>query len=111
MSEPVSTPIQYPLLLIPEALAKYDFNCNSTKRDMIILTFCMLKSEEDLRQNIPLRNQVLEEALGSRFREYLKEILKSGLNPVDESLWNSCVPHYFESKNAAYHVDRILQYL
>ena len=79
MHTPTSKTI-YPMLIIPQSLAEYDFDCNSDRRQRIILTFCVLRAYDKIKDQKELF-RVIGSYVGSRYKEYISEIMKSGINP------------------------------
>lgn len=106
-----SSKLRIPMLLLPVSLLDFDFGFNSTKTEMIYFTFVLLKNDEHLRADSTLRDDVLKETLGTRWREYIQAILDSGIQPFDEDVWASCKPYWFKSAVLQKHIDRILEYL
>ena len=103
--------LRIPMLLLPVSLLDYDFGFNTTKTEMIYFTFVLLKHDEQLRADYTLRDDVLKETLGTRWKEYVQAILDSGIQPFDEKVWEHCKPYWFKSAVLQKHIDRILEYL
>ena len=109
MSSPVSKTI-YPMLIIPQSLKEYNFNCNTDRRERIILTFCCIRAYEQIKDQKELF-KVISSYVGSRYKEYINEIMKSGINPLDNEEYKTCENFYFTSEEVISAVNQLIDHI
>jgi hypothetical protein len=110
MQSPPSRQTVLPYLIIPESLARYSFDYNQDKIDRIILTFMVIRSFPKIREQKELFS-IIAKYTGSRHKDYIECVMKTGINPLDDAEFESCTPYYFTSPSVADAVNELLEHL
>ena len=98
------------MLLIPESLSRYSFDYNQDKVDRIILTFIVIRSFPKIREQKELFN-IVKKYTGSRYKDYIDCVIKTGINPLNDDEFESTTPHYFTSPTVSDAVNELLEHL
>ncbi len=85
-------------LLLPVALLEYNLsNLTLSSKEKVYLCFALLRNEKAMRENGTLNDKFIRELLGLNYRKSVKIVKEIGLNPCDDSLYDTCGSYSFTS--------------
>ena len=105
-----SPPTVFPLIIVPSSVYEYNWNVNQDRKDRIILCCAVLRHFQHIKDNKELMS-IVAKFVGSRYRQYLDAIISSGINPLSDEEYESCVSYHITSPEVIPYANKLIEYL